>query len=198
MLSISLCLISDSLCLTHSSVSVVSQRCAGGGRGDWGGEGAACGGLCCHQEGLHHLSPWGWSRRAPSGRRWRSRPDRRQEPGGRRDERHHHHHAAHLAPHAAALREPQQRPPGHQSVASPLIDTLTFPDLWSEFQSSSHLLIQKWNRVENRHHLQNFLMQLFPYLGCLGLVSLWGVCWCLVMASPHQPRQKTSFLHWFC
>lgn len=65
---------------------------------------------------------------------------------------------------------------------------LTFPDLCSEFLP--HSVIQKRNHVENRHHLQNFLMQLFPYLVCLVLVSLWGVCWCLVMAGFGSPDRR--------
>lgn len=66
---------SNGLSLTYASVPVVSQRCAGGSSGDRGGEGAASGGLCCHQEGLHNLPPRGRSRRAPGSRRRHPRPN---------------------------------------------------------------------------------------------------------------------------
>lgn len=70
----------------------------------------------------------------------------------------------------------------------PTRDMLTFPDLCSEFLPRS--VIQKRNHVENRHHLQNFLMSLFPYLVCLVLVSVWGGFWCLVLASSSCPDRR--------
>lgn len=62
----------------------------------------------------------------------------------------------------------------------------SLPDLCSE-SLLPHSVIQKWNRVENRHHLQNSLMQLFLYLVHFGLVSLLAVCCWIVMAGSRSP-----------